>query len=193
MKIPGLKSTTQDIIPKGLEKKNEAGMSLREEKTLEKEVEKDRVVLGGKAATPVTYGRTSGKRDASSIEKLQAESEKAHEGLRELVRKLLESQGMSFRDLSVSGEGVKVDEATRMKAEEMLGDGGLYSPEAVSERVVSFAKAVSGGDRGKMEELITAIDKGFEEARNLLGGSLPEISNKTYDLIQEKLKIWKEE
>lgn len=127
------------------------------------------------------------------MEKLWAESDKAHSQLKELVRQLLENQGMTFRDLVGGDKTVPVDEATRVKAQEMIGEGGFLSAESVSDRIVDFAKAISGGDKGKLETLRSAIDKGFAEAKKIFGGQLPEISAKTYDLIQEKLDAWQKE
>lgn len=190
LKVTGMGSNLADSVQKRPVKRKEDMTRSNEEKSPRKQMEKDSAVLGRNESTPVTYERTSGKKDATAIERLQAESEKAYMGLRDLVKNLLEAQGMTFRDLSASGHAIPVDEATRKKAEEMIGDGGLYSPEAVSDRIVEFAKVVSDGDKGKLEELVSAIDKGFEKARNLLGGTLPEISLKTYDLVREKLSTW---
>ena len=61
-----------------------------------------------------------------------------------------------------------------------------------SDTIVYFAKAISGGNKSKLDKLIAAIDKGFSEAGKALGG-LPEISMKTYDRIMEKLDVWKNE
>ena len=62
-----------------------------------------------------------------------------------------------------------------------------YSPEKVSQRIVDMALAFSGDDLDKLEEMKEAIDKGFEAAEGILG-ELPEVSKKTYDLIQQKLQ-----
>lgn len=60
------------------------------------------------------------------------------------------------------------------------------------DKIVEFAIAISGGDKSKLDTLITAIDKGFSEAGRILGG-FPDISLKTYDRIMEKLNDWKNE
>jgi hypothetical protein len=36
------------------------------------------------------------------------------------------------------------------------------------------------------------VDKGFNEALEAFGGTLPEISYKTYDAVMEKLDAWAE-
>ena len=75
----------------------------------------------------------------------------------------------------------------------MIEDGGPLSPEAVSNRIVDFAKSISGGDKSKLALLRDAIEEGFEQAKEFMGGELPEISDTTYELIQEKLDAWEEE
>ena len=59
-----------------------------------------------------------------------------------------------------------------------------------SDRLVDFAKALTGGDSSKIESMRSAIKKGFEEAKKLWGGELPEISQKTYDATMKKLDEW---
>lgn len=139
------------------------------------------------------YNKPVGNKvDANLIAKLKNASEEKYQNLRRMVEEMLSRQGMTFRDL-VDGKTVKVDEATRLEAQEMISEGGEFSAEAVSDRLVDFAKAVSGGDKSKLNVLIGAIDEGFSQARKILGGSLPEISQRTYDLIMEKLDVWKNE
>ena len=53
-----------------------------------------------------------------------------------------------------------------------------------------MAAANAGGDTEKLEEVKAAIDRGFEMAREALGGTLPGISLDTYDAVMEKLDSW---
>ncbi|MGI5852527.1 MAG: hypothetical protein ACOX77_10565, partial [Caldicoprobacterales bacterium] len=138
----------------------------------------------------VVYTNHAKRYNAELIARLKRESEEAHSQLRELVRKLLERQGLTYRDALNPKTQIEVDDAARLEAERAIGDGGLLSPEKVSQRIVDFAIALSGGDRSKIATIKEAIDKGFREAAKALGGTLPEISYKTYDLIIEKLDRW---
>ncbi len=140
---------------------------------------------------PVDAGNYS-KPDVSTIERLKAESEARFQGLRDMVRELLERQGMNFRDVD-AGEVVKVDEETRMAAQEAISEDGEFGVAAVSDRIVEFAKAISGGDKSKFDKLVGAIEEGFEAAKEALGGELPEISQQTYDAVMEKLEAWRDE
>jgi len=138
----------------------------------------------------VTYDNP--KVNQTEVKRLKEESDRAHSGLRRMVEELLKRQGMTFNDLEL-GKEVIVDEIARSEAQALIGEGGDLSPEKVSDRIVEFAKAISGGDKGKFEILKSAIEEGFKQAAEVLGGELPEISQKTYDLVMEKLNYWKEE
>ena len=134
-----------------------------------------------------TYGPAS--RDDEAIVRLREESEKAYSGLRQLVEQLLARQGLSMRD-AVRGSTVEVDETARAEAAALVADDGELGAEAVSTRIVDFAKALSGGDPTKIGMLRGAIEMGFREAARVLGGTLPEVSLRTYDLVMQKLDAW---
>lgn len=141
----------------------------------------------------ITYEKPTQKVDTVTIEQLKAESDKAHEQLRNLVRELLERQGMTMEDVTSGKREFVVDEQARVEAQAAIDEGGNQSAENVSDRIVDFANAISGGDTSKFELLKGAIEEGFNAAKQALGGTLPEVSQKTYDLVMEKLNNWKEE
>lgn len=126
--------------------------------------------------------------DSVTIDELKRESEKAHSHLIRLVQEMLKRQGKSLANLAPD-ETVKVDETARQEAAAMIGPDGPYGVEAVSNRLVDFAKAVSGGDRSKAGALRSAIEQGFKEAEKILGG-LPQISQDTYKRTMEKFDAW---
>ncbi len=141
----------------------------------------------------VVYEKPTTKVDTATIERLKAESEKMYENLQNLVRELLERQGISIEDAISGKKKIVVDEQVRIDAEALIGEGGDQSPEKVSDRILEFANAISGGDKSKFELLKNSIEEGFNQAKQALGGTLPEISQKTYDLVMEKLNNWKDE
>lgn len=140
----------------------------------------------------LTYQKPANKTDVATIKRLKEESDRTYAQLKELVRQLLEQQGMSFREL-LQLRGSDIDEETRLKAADMIGEGGPLHPDAVSDRIVEFAKSLSGGNKEKIALLRGAIEKGFKEAAKALGGELPDISKQTYGLVMEKLAAWEEE
>jgi phage-related tail protein len=56
-----------------------------------------------------------------------------------------------------------------------------------------MAKALTGGDPGKIEEMRDAFKKGFDQATKSWGQALPEISSKTYDAVMEGFDNWANE
>lgn len=149
-------------------------------------------IPSGSEEKKVTYEKpNNNKVDRARINELKSQSEARFNNLKQLVRQLLERQGMTFRDV-LANETVEVDEVTRSEAQAMIADGGEFSAEAVSDRLVEFAVTLSGGDKSKFDLLADAIDQGFSAAKSALGGKLPEISLKTYDLVMEKLAAWRD-
>lgn len=137
----------------------------------------------------VTYDKPAPVRDDNTIDRLWEESNRAHQHLRELVIRLLERQGMSADRLKQEGPEVKVDDEARAELNALLGSDGELGIEKTSDRIVDFAIALSGGDKEKAGLLRDAIQQGFDEAEKALG-SLPEISQKTYDRVMEKFDAW---
>lgn len=126
--------------------------------------------------------------DKNTVDKLKRDSEKAYSYLKRIVEEMLRRQGKSL-ELLGEDEIVEVDETARLEAQELIGPDGPLGAEAVSQRLVDFAIALSGGDKSKSETLRSAIEQGFKEAEKMLG-ELPEISKETYKLTMEKFDAW---
>jgi hypothetical protein len=136
-------------------------------------------------------------RDQVTIDRLKAEADRRTQSLRDLVQKLLLAQGETFNastDIySLLREGkVQVDEDTRLQAQKDVAEDGYWGVEQTSDRMVDFAKALSGGDKSKANDLINAVKKGFDEATKAWGGDLPEISKRTMDAAISKLEAWRD-
>lgn len=78
----------------------------------------------------------------------------------------------------------------RAQAQKDIADDGYWGVEQTSERLFSFAKAISGGDTSKAETLIKAMEKGFRQATKSWGATLPSICQKTLDTATEKIRNW---
>lgn len=146
-----------------------------------------------KENSTVVYEKTDNKDtghiyDKVTIDKLKKDTEKAYSYLRRIVENLLLRQGKSI-NLLKEDEIIEVDEQARLEAQELIGPDGILGVEAVSQRIVDFAIALSGGDKSKLDTLRKAIDDGFKAAEQVLG-ELPEISKETYNRIMEKLDAW---
>ena len=156
----------------------------------------DTVELGTRQETPVTYENVTKKKlDASDIEALKEQADAATENLRKLVEELILKQNKNYKvaegdtsedlaaKLGITSEDVEA-------AKQAVSEDGEFGVKAMSDRLVNFAIAVSDGDKSKLSELTAAIDKGFEQAKEALGGELPDISQQTYDETMRKLNEW---
>ncbi|MBW2648194.1 MAG: hypothetical protein JRE23_18990 [Deltaproteobacteria bacterium] len=115
--------------------------------------------------------------------------EYGYSSLRELIVKLLEEQGITTR-IASGDTSIDLRDLTPAEAQSLISEDGYWGVEQTSDRIVQFAISLAGNDPTKLEEMKAAIDKGFQMASKALGGSLPEISSKTYDAIMEKLDAW---
>ncbi len=147
-----------------------------------------------------TYDNKNPKVDQATIDKLKADAEARYASLASLVEKCLTKQGETYQFATLSDlmkgvvEGkVEVDPEVVEQAKKDVAEDGYWGVEQTAERIVSFAKALTGGDASKLEEMRSAIDKGFGEAEKIWGDELPEISAKTRDRINEMLDEWASE
>jgi hypothetical protein len=99
--------------------------------------------------------------------------------LKAYVRQLLEEQGVELQ--GEFWDGMSVEDA-----QAAIAEGGEWSADAVADRIVGFVADISGGDPERSELLKEAVRQGFEEARQAFGGWLPEVSERTYDLVLER-------
>lgn len=159
-----------------------------------------------KTSSAATYEKTSErnvdsskqiyKPDMEMVQKLKNDAESRSTQLRNLVEQMLTKQGTAFNnstniyDLLRTGK-VNVDPATAAQAKEDISEDGYWGVKQTSERLVSFAKALTGGDPSKADEMIEAFKKGYKQATKSWGGDLPGICQQTYDATIEKLTEWK--
>ena len=74
------------------------------------------------------------------------------------------------------------------QAKKDVADDGYWGVEQTSDRIIKYATALSGGDPEKLDELISAFDKGFDEATKSWGGTLPDLCQRTRDAVHEKFE-----
>lgn len=166
------------------------------EETTSKSTEKD---------TGVVYDRTSStvntdyvKQNTALINQLKADSDARISQLRGIVEQMMTKQGatigkaddmwrfLASGDFTVSAE-------VKAQAQADIADDGYWGVDKTSERILDFAKALSGNDPEKADMMLEAFKKGFDDATKSWGKELPEISQKTYDAVLEKFEAWKNE
>lgn len=147
--------------------------------------------------TAAVYEKKTYQRDQVTIDRLLAETESNARRLRDLVERMLLKQGQTINYATdiygLIREGkVEVDETTRAQAQKNIAEDGYWGIEQTSERLFSFAKALTGGDPSKADEMIEAVKKGFEQAEKAWGGELPQISKDTLERTINKMEEWRD-
>lgn len=132
------------------------------------------------------------------VNKLKADAEARTAQLRSLVEKMMAGQGNAIGTADDMWAFLRkgeftVDAATKAQAQADIAEDGYWGVEATSDRILDFAKALTGGDPSKIEEMREAFEKGFKQATETWGGELPEISQKTYEAVMSKFDAWSAE
>ncbi len=135
---------------------------------------------------------------SAMIAKLKADAEEQKAKLFDVVRQSIAKQGQTIGIADdmwkfLADGNFEVDEETKKQAQADIAEDGYWGVDKTSDRILDFAKALSGGDSSKAEELLDAFKKGFEEATKTWGKELPDISQRTYDAVLEKFETWKNE
>lgn len=145
-----------------------------------------------KASTNQIYNREA------VVAKLKADQQSRFDALQSLVEKLLNKQGSTF-DLA-NGTNLadkfrmaaqNADPETIKAAQESIAEDGYWGVNQTSDRLVSMAIALSGGDTDKADELMNAIEKGYKQATQAWGEDLPQICQDTMDATRQKMNDWK--
>ncbi len=151
--------------------------------------EKTEAAQPGAVYEPSKEGKAAVDRSAI-VAQLKADAEARAKQMTDLVHKMMSQQGVAigksddmWRFLA-SGK-FTVDAATKAQAQKDIADDGYWGVSQTSQRIFDMAKALTGGDAGKMEEMRKAFEKGFKMATGTWGKKLPDISQRTYDATQK--------
>ena len=129
--------------------------------------------------------------DPDLVAKLKADAELRTSQFRQLVENMLLDQGKvavkndDFWKILAKGD-FTVDKETADAAAAEIAEDGYWGVEQTSDRILSFAEALTGGDPKQMEKMRDAFIKGYKEATKSWGKELPDISSRTYDAVMKK-------
>jgi len=187
---------------------------IREAATGVATAESTQVTSTGEAAvfektTQAATGAKTYTRDTVTLSEINQQVETKLSSLRASVENLVamqgvktgEAQGLSYDQIMTKYDGklkefyqnLKVDDATRLKAQQDISADGFWGVKQTSERTIEFAKAISGGDPAKIELLRQSIVDGYAAAEKSWGGELPEISKQTQEATLKGLDDWAKE
>lgn len=130
------------------------------------------------------------------VEQMKLDVEQRTAQLQDLVRNMMYTQagvsenGDDIWKFLASGKYTVTPEV-KQAAQDSIGKDGYWGVEQTSERILSFAKALSGNDPQKADMMLDAFKKGYEKAMGAWGKELPDISKQTYDAVLDKFDKWK--
>lgn len=133
--------------------------------------------------------------DPELIQRLKAENQARVDDFRSLVEKLIGGQGNAIGQAddiwkTLASGKFTVSEAAKAQAQADIAEGGYWSVEETSNRILDFAKALTGGDPAQIDKMRDAFEKGFKQATKAWGRELPSISNDTYDAVMKGFDNW---
>lgn len=126
--------------------------------------------------------------NTSVINQLKADAEARTSQLRSLVEQMMGKQSTAYGQANdiwqfLRSGNYKVDPATRLQAQKDIAEDGYWGVKQTSDRILSFATALTGGDPDKVEDMRAAFEKGYKQAEKKWGGNLPDICQQTYDAV----------
>lgn len=151
-------------------------------------------VIYEKSSSSQTQASKASQRSAI-IAQMKADTNNRISQLRGIVEQMMSKQGSAIGKADsmwsfLAGGNYTVSAETKAQAQKDIAEDGYWGVSQTSDRIVDFAKALSGGDKSKAEELIGAFKKGFQQATKSWGKTLPDISQRTYDAVLEKFDTW---
>lgn len=199
MSVNGITSTTSTYDPyqitqpstKPAEETGAASKSTAAKK-------EDGVVYEPSKENTTTSAKKTYTQNTELVNKLKADAESHTKQLQNIVQQLMTKQGQTYNNANdmwrflASGK-FEVDEATKLQAQKDIAEDGYWGVNQTSDRIIDFAKALTGGDPSKIEDMREAFKKGYKQAEKTWGGELPEISKQTYDAVLAKFDKMAEE
>lgn len=155
----------------------------------------DKVTLNGQSAQPATYAdpRAKTAQTAAGLQAMLDESNAKAQQIIDLILPLIQQQGLNLSKVASGEQHLQIDPATIAKAKAAIADDGEFGVQKVAERILSFVKAAIGDDPTKLATMRAAVEKGFKQATDILGGVLPDISQKTHTAIMAEFDRWENE
>ena len=130
--------------------------------------------------------------DRTTAGMIKTQTELKYQQMANLVSKMLTDQGKTATMEMGLGDKLamlEVDQETIAQAKADVGEGGYWSVEKTSERILDFAKAITGGDPSKVEDMRKAIVSGFGAAADVWSSNkkMPQITQDTFDAVMKGL------
>ncbi|WP_159876158.1 MULTISPECIES: hypothetical protein [Aquitalea] len=144
-------------------------------------------------SSALTYGKPTASSTPSTpvdVSALLAKSNQQVSDFLKLLGNLVQQQGLQWNKVVSGEQQLTVDPQTKAAATQALSEDGEMGIKNTARRILDFARLGIGNDPSKLDSIRAAVQQGFDEAKKVFGGSLPEISNQTRDAIMATLDDW---
>jgi hypothetical protein len=155
----------------------------------------DKVTLGAQAIDAATYTnpRNNIAQTRPDVATMLEESNRKVQEIINLILPLMRQQGLEISKVVSGEQQLTTDAATIEKVKAAIAEDGEFGVRQVAERILNFAKSAIGDDPSKLAAIRAGVEKGFKDATEMLGGTLSEISQKTYTAIMGEFDRWQRE
>jgi hypothetical protein len=151
----------------------------------------DKVTLGAPVTAPTTYAdMRKTPMTAADLSALLAESDRAAQKIIDLILPLIQQQGLNLAKVVSGEQSINADPVAIAQAQAAIADDGQFGVQQVADRILGFASSVIGNDPTRIEAVRAAVQDGFDQAARMLGGTLPDISEKTRAVIMATFDQW---
>jgi len=133
--------------------------------------------------------------DRDAIHRLSSQTNQRTQQLQDLVERMFGVQVRTLNNAIAELRGADlsdIDPDVVAQAQRDIADDGYWGVEQTSQRILDFARALSGGDPSRIDLLRDAVEGGFAAARRQWGGDLPEISQRTLEAVRRGFDEWEQ-
>ncbi len=198
MGVNGITEVTNNIATTYASSVNPSSVE-EKKKDSEVKVKAEAAAVYEKSDEAAEAKKTSSSKDTDRtqiIKQLQADVETRKQQLLDIVNKMMGKQATAYGIANSDNDedsmwkflakgDFTVDAATKAQAQADIAEGGYWSVDKTSERILDFAKTLAGDDTEKLEEMREAFKKGYDQAEKTWGGELPDISRQTFNAVMK--------
>ena len=137
-----------------------------------------------------------GAADPGKLDQLWRDTDYAIDAVRKLISSALgASDGTGQGFWAIRAGNLKLNEADRAQAQELISEDGFFGVKQTTERLIGFAKAMvgEGASEKQIENMRAAVQKGFDEVARMFGGfdKLPQVTKDTHAAVMQAFDDWK--
>jgi gas vesicle protein len=149
------------------------------------------LILGENESNSVTYIMPVTSTARAHMEALKRQYEEYLEPFNLYVDKLVNRQ-LELLKRKNDNTLIKLENEDMEKLNSLISDDGEFGINKTAGRIFEFAKAISGEDKSKIDQIKEAINKEFSTAESVIG-EVTEISHKTHCEVMKRLDKWSNE